>query len=285
MPVRAKVYHQLFVGAEPDGRLTITNKLLIVAILLAVTSAVLFTEPSLKREVHDALRIGEVVFGAIFLVEYCARIYAAAECPGEGSAAAKRWAFIRSPLGLIDLFVVVATLMPMLTADAAMLRVLRLVRVLAVMKFGRFNHAMREVWAAITDRADDLIVTITLAAIVVLLGATALYVIEGEIQPEEFGSIPRSLYWAVMTLTTVGYGDSYPITALGKLFAALVALAGIALVAMPTGIIAAAFSEAMQRRRDHRIEDMRAHLARLDEIDEDVAAKLAALERTSHPKP
>ena len=282
--LRALLHHQLFVGAEPDGRLTLANRMLIAIIVLAVAGAVLFTEPSLPLAWHDGLRIGEIVFGTIFLLEYAARIYAAAERPGEGSAAAKRWRFIRSPLGLIDLFVVVATLLPMLTADAAMLRVLRLARVLAVMKFGRFNHAMREVWAAITDRADDLIVTVAFAAIVVLLGATALYLIEGEVQPDTFGSIPRSLYWAVMTLTTVGYGDSFPITPLGKLFASIVALAGIALVAMPTGIIAAAFSEAMQRRRDHRIEDMRRHLDRLDAVDEGVAAKLSALERTSKLK-
>ena len=283
--LRSVFYHQVFVGAQPDGRLTIANRFIILAILLAVTSAVLFTEPALRPEWHHGLRIAEVVFGIIFLAEYVARIYAAAESPGEGSATTKRLRFIRSPLGLIDLLVVASTMLPMLTADAAVLRVLRLLRILAVMKFGRFSHAIREVGAAIKDRSDDLVVTVALAGIILLLGATALFMTEGSVQPEQFGSIPRALYWAVMTLTTVGYGDSYPVTALGKMFASLVALAGIALVAMPTGIIAAAFSEAMQRRRDHRIEEMRAHLDRLDAVDDAVATKLAALERTSNPKP
>ena len=281
---RRQIYHQLFVGAHPDGRLTFANRLIITAILMAVASAALFTEPTLPPAWHQGLRIAELVFGIIFLIEYVARIYAAAEMPGEGGALVKRWRFLRSPLGLIDLLVVVSTLLPMLTADAAVLRVLRLMRILAVMKFGRFSHAIREVGGAIRDRGDDLVVTVAFAAIVLLLGATALFMTEGGVQPEQFGSIPRALYWAVMTLTTVGYGDSYPITALGKVFASLVALAGIALVAMPTGIIAAAFSEAMQRRRDQRIEDMRAHLDRLEAVDEAVAEKLAALERTSHPK-
>lgn len=282
--LRSTLHHQLFVGAEPDGHLTLLNRLLIVTIILAVASAALSTEPTIPQSWHDALVIGELAFGAIFLLEYIARIYAAAEEPGKESDWVKRWRFIRSPIGLIDLVVVISTLVPLITADAAMLRTVRLLRVVAVMKFGRFSKAITEVWSAVSERADDLIVTAALAFVFILLGATALYMTEGNIHPEAFGSIPRSLWWAVMTFTTVGYGDVYPVTALGKVFASMMALSGIAFVAMPTGIIAAAFSEAMQRRRDQKIEDMRQHLARLDEVDEEVEAKIAALERANKPK-
>lgn len=279
---RAKLHKELFVGAHPDGRLTLLNKLLIVTILLAVLAAALGTEPSFTREFHNSLLIAELVFGAIFLVEYVARVYAAAEEPGERSNWAKRWAFIRSPLGLIDLLVVLVTFAPLITADAAVLRFVRLFRVFAVMKFGRFSKAVKTVWEAIAERADDLIVTAALALVFVLVGATALYIVEGRIQPEAFGSIPRALWWAVITLTTVGYGDAYPVTALGKMIGGTLALSGIAFVAMPTGIIAAAFSDAMQRRRDQRIEEMRQHLEGLDEIDENVVARLEQLERASN---
>ena len=283
--LRKKLYDELFVGALPDGRLTFTNKFLVLVILLAVGAGALATEPGLSRRWHEALVVAELVFGVIFLIEYVARIFAAAEEPGEGGPWAKRWRFIRSPLGLIDLAVVISTLMPVVTADATMLRTVRLLRVFAVMKFGRFSKALKEVWAAVSDRADDLIVTMALAGVLLLFGATALYLTEGDLQPEEFGSIPRALWWSVITLTTVGYGDAAPITAAGKVFASMVALSGIALVAMPTGIIAAAFSEAMQRRRDQRIDEMKKHLERLDEVDEAVEAKLAALERTRNPGP
>lgn len=288
MPIgqlRKKLHKELFVRAHPDGRLTLTNKLLIIVILLAVGSGALATEASLSRSWHEGFLLAELVFGVIFLLEYVARIYAAAEEPGEGPVWKKRWRFIRSPLGLIDLLVVVSTLLPLVAADAAMLRTVRLLRVLAVMKFGRFSKAIKEVWGAVGDRGYDLIVTMALAGVLLLFGATALYLTEGTLQPEEFGSIPRALWWSVITLTTVGYGDAAPITALGKIFASMVALSGIALVAMPTGIIAAAFSEAMQRRRDQQIRDMREHLARLDEVDEAVEAKLEALERTRNPGP
>lgn len=283
--LRAYLHFQLFVGSRLDGRLTWMNRVLVVVILAAVASGVLATEPEISGRWHRGLILAELVFGAIFLVEYLARIYAAAEQPGPEPAWRKRWRFVRSPLGLIDLVVVLSTLMPVLLADAAMLRMVRLLRVVAIMKFGRFSKALKEIGAAIAERGDDLIVTMALAAVLLLFGATALYLVEGALQPDEFGSIPRALWWAVVTLTTVGYGDAAPITPLGKFFAGIVALCGIALVAMPTGIIAAAFSEAMQRRRDLRIEEMRAHLERLDEIDERVEAQIAALERRGQPKP
>lgn len=282
--LRAKLHEQLFVGAHPDGRLTALNRLLIVSIVLSIIAAALSTERTIPPEWHNGLLMAELVFGSIFLLEYLARIYAAPEEPGEASDWTKRWRFIRSPLGLIDLLVVVSTLLPLIVADAAMLRLLRLMRVIAVMKFGRFSYAITELWQAISDRIDDLIITAAVAFILVLFGATALYMIEGHIQPEAFGSIPRALYWATITLTTVGYGDVVPVTPLGKIFAAGLAMSGIAFVAMPTGIIVAAFSDAMQRRRDHLIEDMRKHLEALDIEDEHIEAKIAALER-SRSKP
>jgi voltage-gated potassium channel len=277
--LRKYLHHQLFEGAEFDGRLTILNRLLVLIIVLAVASAALGTEPDISARWHGALLISEIVFGAIFLVEYIARIFAAADEPGDIGVWRKRWRFIRSPIALIDLLVVVSTLMPLLLVDTTMLRTIRLIRVFTVMKFGRFSRALKEVWAAVTERGDDLIVTLALASVLLLFGATALYIIEGRIQPDQFGSIPRALWWSVITFTTVGYGDAAPVTALGKVFGSVVALSGIAFVAMPTGIIAAAFSEAMQRRRDAKIEELRRHLSALDEEDERVNAKLAALER------
>lgn len=282
--LRKTLYHQLFEGAEPDGQLTLLNRILIVVIILAVTSAALSTEPQITGEWHHILLVSELVFGAIFLLEYAARIYAAAEQPGSGSDWQKRWRFIRSPLAIIDLIVVVSTLVPFLTADAAMLRTVRLLRVVAVMKFGRFSRAIRELAGAIADRMDDLIIVAALGTVILLFSSTAMYMIEGHVQPDKFGSIPRSMWWAVITLTTVGYGDVTPVTSAGKVVGAIVAISGVVLVAMPTGIIAAAFSDAMQRRRDKMMEDVRKHLTEIEEEEEVIEAKLAALERKKRGK-
>lgn len=248
--LRRKTYDQLFASARQDGSLSLTNKAIIAIILVSVAMAILGTEPQVVRENRPLFLYAEMGFGLIFLVEYCARVWAAPEADGAQSSWSQRWAFIRSPFGIIDLIVVVAALFPFLVTSAPILRLLRLLRLAALMKFGRFSLALREIGFAIAERRYDLFVTLALAIGLLLFGATALYWAEGRTQPEAFGSIPRAMWWSIITLTTVGYGDVSPITPLGKILAAFVALSGIGLVAMPTGIIAAAFSDAMQRHRE-----------------------------------
>jgi voltage-gated potassium channel len=240
----------LFASARPEDGLTLTNKLLIIFIVLSVVFSILATEPTITSRSPRLFIHVEMVIGAVFLVEYVARIWSIAERPGQDSTWMKRWRFARSPMGIIDLVVVIASLAPFLLTNAPILRILRLLRLAALMKFGRFSMALRELARAISERRYDLFVTLALAAALLLLGATALHWAEGRIQPEAFGSIPRAMWWAIITLTTVGYGDVSPVTTLGKILASFVALGGIGLVAMPTGILAAAFSDAMQRHRD-----------------------------------
>ncbi len=249
-PLRQQVYFQLFASARSDGKLSITNKVIVAVILVSCVMAVLGTEPTIYRDNREYFLYAEMFFGLAFLFEYAGRVWGAVEEPGPESNWRKRWNFIRSPFGILDLLVVVLALFPFLVTSAPILRLLRLLRLAALMKFGRFSLAMRELGRAISERRYDLFVTLALAAGLLLFGATALHWAEGRIQPDAFGSIPRSMWWSIITLTTVGYGDVPPITPLGKVLAAMVALGGIGLVAMPTGIIAAAFSDAMQRHRD-----------------------------------
>lgn len=247
---RSWTYHHLFVGGEHHGRLSVINLFLVIVILAAVTVSVLATEPTIDDAYRDLILKLEVTFGVIFLVEYLLRVWCVADAPGRGSAIGKRLRFVISPMALIDLIVVVTSLVPFfVVGDVAGLRLIRLVRLLALVKFGRFSHAVQEISAVVWDRRYELGVTIGFAWVLMLFGATALFWAEGNVQPDQFGSIPRALYWAVITLTTVGYGDAAPITPLGKMLASVVALGGVALVAMPAGILAAAFSEAMQKKR------------------------------------
>jgi voltage-gated potassium channel len=250
MSFRARLYHQLTVGSWPDGRLTGTNIFLVWVILAAIAVGVLSTEPTIRVPFAAEIVILELVFGIIFLAEYLGRIYCAPERPGEGSDWAKRWRFISSPIGLLDLAVVIISLAPFIFGSAAILRLARLLRVFSVVKFGRFSAAMRAIVGALRERSYDLLVCATLAFTLILFGASGLYWVEGALQPEKFGSIPRALWWAVITITTVGYGDAYPITPIGKIIGSIVAIGGVLLVALPTGIFAAAFSDAMQRRRE-----------------------------------
>lgn len=253
--LRHKVYCQLFLRAHGGTTLTNFNRFMIVVILLAVALSVLGTEPTIVQANGRLFILAEMVFGAIFGLEYIARVWSVVEEAHEGSDWAKRFRYMRSPMAIIDLIVVIASLSPFVFTDAAVLRIVRLFRLAALAKFGRFSHALEELHEAVHSRRYELSVTAALAFCVVLVGATALYWAEHNIQPDAFGSIPRALWWAVITLTTVGYGDVAPMTPLGKMFAAVIAIAGVGLVAMPAGIMAAAFSEAMHHRRERELTD------------------------------
>ncbi len=222
-------------------------------ILLAVALSVVGTEPTVVQENGRFFIFAEMGFGVIFAVEYLGRVWSVVEAPHASSDFSKRLRYMLSPMAIIDLVVVIASLSPFVFTDIAILRVVRLFRLAALAKFGRFSHALEELGEAVHSRRYELSVTAALAGCLLLVGATALYWAEGSVQPDKFGSIPRALWWAVITLTTVGYGDVSPVTPIGKMFAALIALSGVALVAMPAGIMAAAFSEAMHRRREREL--------------------------------
>lgn len=250
MTLRHRAWLQLNGDPPGDGHLSAGNWALAIVIIVAVLTSIVSTEPEIEAHYSTLLLRMELFFGAAFSFEYAARIWTAAEEPGSQTALRKRLQFIFSPLGLIDLAVLIVTLLPMLIPGVAVLRLTRLLRLLMLAKLGHFSSAFHDLALAIHSRRYELYVTIALASFLLLIGATALYLAEGDVQPDKFGSIPRALWWSIITLTTVGYGDVSPITPLGKFMASIVALAGIGLVAMPTGIMAAAFSEAMQNRRE-----------------------------------
>lgn len=251
--LRQYIYRQLFIHSEAAqlrSGLSWMNRLMVLTIVLAILLVVLASEKTLF-DPHRRLFIGaEMVFGAIFALEYAARVWAVVEDDRSRPAWRVRLEFMLTPVALLDLIVVVSSLLPFFFSDMAVLRLIRLLRLAALVKFSRFSIALHELMNALNERRYELLVTVALGGCLVLIGASALYWAEHDVQPEQFGSIPRALWWAVITLTTVGYGDVSPVTPLGKVLAAMVALSGVGLVAMPTGIMASAFSDAMQRRRE-----------------------------------
>jgi len=128
-------------------------------------------------------------------------------------------------------------------------RMARALRIFTLSRNSKAGIALRLLLDAIFDRSTELLLSFVLTLTVMTITATALFIIEEQAQPDAFGSIPRSMRWALATLTTVGYGDTYPITVAGKIFAGIATLTSIAIVAMPTGILAAAFSDAFQKLR------------------------------------
>lgn len=245
------LYRQLEPTVWPHKGLSPLNILIVVVILLGTVAAILQTEPIVFVGRERLFLTVELSLGIFFSLEYLARLWVTSEGPGRSNTT-KRVRFVFSFNGLLDLAIIVATFAPFITVNLIVLRLVRLLRIVRLAKLGRMSVAIRRLSKAVSSRKYELLFTVGLAVTVLVFGATALYLIEGDLQPDKFGSIPRAMWWSVVTLTTIGYGDVYPITVLGKIFAALVAVAGIGLIAMPTGILASAFSEAV--RDDHTID-------------------------------
>jgi voltage-gated potassium channel len=135
-----------------------------------------------------------------------------------------------------------------LPVDLLVLRVFRLTRVFTVLKLGRFSNAWDSITYTVRTRKEELLVSAVLIFMILAVSSTVMYYIENPAQPQKFSSIPSTMWWGVVTLSTVGYGDMYPVTPLGKLVGSLVAISGIALFALPAGIIAAGLVESLHHR-------------------------------------
>lgn len=200
-PLRRRAYEQLEPTARPAG-LSPSNRLIVVAILAITAITIVDTEPLVRARYSRAIDAAEVAFGVFFLAEYLARIWVSVENPRFGPGLRGRLRFALSPGALIDLVAVVVTLAPFIAGNALALRVFRLLRIMTLARLGRMSSAMRHLTEAVTSRRYELTLTVVLALIVMVAGASALWLAEGQAQPEKFGSIPRALWWAVVTLTT-----------------------------------------------------------------------------------
>jgi voltage-gated potassium channel len=246
--LRAALHRQLAPESRPRG-LSPLNSALAVAILLSVTAGLLETEPAIAAGRAQLFRGLEAAFATVFAVEYALRFWTAAEQDHPGGGWRARWRWVRSPWALLDLIVLLSTALAGF-GPAYLLRLFRLARILRLAKLGRFSQAWSLLAGAVQSRRYELALTAMAAGFVLLTAATLLYLVEGPVQPDKFGSVPRALWWSAVTLTTIGYGDVYPVTPLGKVLAGLTAIVGVGLIATPAGVLAAALSDALQRRRE-----------------------------------
>ncbi|MCB0496824.1 MAG: ion transporter [Cyclobacteriaceae bacterium] len=204
-------------------------------ILISLVSFSLETLPDNSDEFNVILKYVEVVSVILFSIEYILRIY----------VSQKPFKYIFSFYGLIDLIAI----LPFYLAhglDLRFLRIFRIFRVFRSFKLIRYNKAMRRFHLAANIVKEELVLFLMVAAIFVFIAASGIYFFENEAQPEKFSSVFHSLWWAIVTLTTVGYGDVYPITVGGMVFTFFVLLVGVGIVAVPAGLIASALSKARE---------------------------------------
>ena len=193
----------------------------------------------------------ELVSVFIFSIEYGLRIWSRPAAPNEHgkTAMGKRLRYIFSFTGIIDLLAILPSILPLLLGGVD-LRWLRILRLMRLLKFSHYSSALEDLFSAVQHEWRSFVATLYLLILAIFISSSLIYVFEHSVQPKHFGSIPDAMWWTVVTLTTVGYGDIVPMTVAGKLVATLTALMGVCVVALLTGIVATGFTNQVSMRRN-----------------------------------
>lgn len=223
-------------GRAHFGRLEGYLQLLI---LLNLAAFAIETLPDLSAGWQQTLGIIEILSVAIFTVEYLARV----------ALSRPRLTYAWSFMGLVDLISIVPFYLSA-GLDLRSVRAFRLLRIFRIFKLARYSAAARRYHMAFQYAREELVLFGTAALIVLYLAAVGIYYFESAAQPKIFASVFHSLWWAIVTLTTVGYGDVYPITVGGRIFTGFVLIVGLGIVAVPTGLLAAALSKAREHEKE-----------------------------------
>jgi voltage-gated potassium channel len=219
-----------FIHAETTAGRFFESTIQVLIVLSIVTFSV-DTLPNLDENLREALNNIELISVIVFTIEYVLRIIAAEH----------KLKFIFSFFGIIDLLAI-APFYLSLGLDLRSMRSLRLLRIFRVFKLVRYNKALKRFNRAIGIAREEIVIFLSAAVLLIYLTAVGIYYFEHSAQPDKFASIFDSLWWAVVTLTTVGYGDIYPITIGGKIFTIVILLIGLGIVAVPTGLLASALN-------------------------------------------
>ena len=248
------IRRRIFEIIQPDDGTSFLSRCFdraITALILASVIIVFASTFDLPPRVLRILVLLERVASCVFTIEYVLRIATADFLYPRNGAIMSRVRYVMSIMAIVDLVAILPFWLPMLLPGTMLgLRALRLVRLLRIFKLNRYFDAMKSLGAVIVLKKRELIGSLFFVGILMLISSLLMYSAEHDVQPDVFRNAFSGLWWAVATLTTVGYGDIYPVTALGRLVGALIAFSGLAAVAIPTGIISSGLMESMSQKKD-----------------------------------
>jgi voltage-gated potassium channel len=248
MSLRKRV-DEIVTVARPGDRLSKAFDIFIVALIGSnVIALIIESVKSIRAVCPRLFTVFEVVSVIIFTAEYAARIWSCVEKPAYAKPIRGRLKFMVAPLAIIDLLAIIPFYLPFTGIDLRFLRVVRIMRIFRMAKLGRYSQSLQMLHRVMVAKKEQLVCSLFILLLLVIAAASMLYYAENHVQPEHFSSIPAAMWWAVTTLTTVGYGDVCPMTGLGKAMASVIAVLGIGMFALPTGILGAGFVEEMSRR-------------------------------------
>jgi voltage-gated potassium channel len=234
--IRYRAYEIIENTRDDDMVSTVVNRIIIVLIVLNIVSIIVESFENLNGGVSAVLRIFEYLSVAVFTLEYLTRLWTAVDRFSESKHPYLK--YVISPMAVLDLLAIAPFYLPLiLHFDLRFLRVLRLFRLLRVFKLNRYSDSLNLIGRVIRKEKSKLLMTGFVIVVMIILASSVMYYFENAVQPEKFPNIIATLWWAISTLTTVGYGDVYPITYIGKALSSVFAILGVGLVALPSGII------------------------------------------------
>jgi voltage-gated potassium channel len=238
--IKAKIHEIIFEADTPAGKAF--DIWLLIAIILSVLTVVLESVSSIRSEFGHILYVLEWIFTILFTIEYFLRIY----------STQKSWAYIKSFYGIVDLLAILPTYLSLFLAGAQFLsivRALRLLRIFRVLKLAQFLYEYNFLMLALRQSSKKILVFFGTVLVLVSIAGTMLYVVEQN-QDGGFDNIPLSIYWAIVTVTTVGFGDIVPLTPLGKFLASCLMIIGYSIIAIPTGIVGSEMMAVDRKKRN-----------------------------------
>ena len=243
--MRAHVNQILHSNAQPIVHILVKG-LFLLAVGVVVAIAMVETLPNSDYANNSFIRHIREAAWIVLTVEFFLRIWAEPERTTPRGALVSRVAYLRSPLGIVDLLAVLPAWINLV--HAVDLHWFELAAALSLFKLSRYVPALSLVWNVVVRQSRSIFAALVVLSILLVVAATVIYFFEYEAQPDSFESIPQSLWWAITTMATVGYGDMAPITPIGRLIGGIAMVFGIAMFAVPAGILASGFAEELRKR-------------------------------------
>ena len=242
MKIKKRIY-EIIEKAKPNDKTSeIFDWFIITVILLSILQIIIESFDFKNEKIIASLNAFEIISVIIFTVEYGLRVWTSDLVDKRKNPILSRLKYMTSFYGLVDLLAILPFYLPMfITIDLRFIRILRLFRIFRLLKINRYNDSIFLINKVVKSKKEELLITIFSASILILLSSCIMYYIENNAQPNQFNNILSTTWWSVATLTTVGYGDIYPITPLGKIISGIIAILGIGIITLPTGIISAGF--------------------------------------------
>ena len=250
MNVRLRTARMLEEGYSKDRPGPWLNLFLIALITLNVVAIFLESVDAIFARYEMAFWVFEVFSVIVFTIEYFARVWSSIDLKkiSDASPIVGRIKYMLTPLALVDLIAILPFYLSLYVSFD--LRFLRGLRLLRLFKLTRYSPALGALLDVIQKESEALVSAIVVLLIMLVMAAAGIYILENELQPDTFGSMPGSMWWAIVTLTSAGYGDVVPVTTLGKMFAGLIGLIGIGMIALPAAILASGFAENIRSRKE-----------------------------------